>query len=949
MKIHKLPSRSKPSRRAALATCILFASASVSLFAQEAEDDAVFTLSPFEVNAADDRGYRATNTLAGTRFDSSLKDTPASVSVFTMDFIQDAGLDTIREAIDYSMAFNIDNRPDNGNHEQFGPGDISARGFPPSQGTSRDFFRSETTTDRYNVERMEFSRGPNSILFGIGNPGGIVNAITKRARVERDFGQFEAQFDEFGTQRYSLDVNRVLVEGKFGLRLNLLHSEKESYRDNDFDRTDRAHIAATFKPHENTTIRADYERGFTDRVKQRRWVARDGVSQWIEAGSVPLDFDDFLNDDGSYDFGGARSFIRDNGGDVVTSDRITVIDDGQSRTTVNRKYSARSRPNRDDVLTTFDVWDFERGLSGVANTSDHDYYNYSVFLEQKIGDRFYVELAFKDEKEDRDVVTNINHGDIEPAIDIAQRLPDGSPNPHFGEYYLESRPMWQPFFKQFTTARATVSYELDFEKKWMGRHLFAALYQEEDNDQQFNRYFLSNRTPLNPSNNRVSQNRIYGVTYISPDRSSGASSGFAFDPFNEAMVAPFEVRDPVTNEVIGTVSPDWVKDRERPGAVETTSKMIAGQSFFFDDTLVFTWGFRKDELAQRNFTEQKADNAYVAANPGTLRDEILSSGLTDPAFFDGDTRSVGVVYKPLDWVSFTANQSENFRPQTRFNIFNENIGNVIADGKDYSVRFDAFEQKVYLVASYYETEVQNEGSNNFSTINRTNDIWRTLQVNNIVSDPEFIIENGVKGRSFTGDGIELELVSNPIPNITLRANFTDRDNTVTDVNPFVTQYLEENISFWRQHGDLFIDGSVTDTINDRIDQMIESNEDDKLQLGSLPDNFIESRASFFGKYEFFDGPLEGFDAGIGVRHLGKRKTGIVNGVLDFSDSYEIVDLKFGYKFTLKNDNRVNLRLNIKNAFDQGLITVTRKRSSGEIRSFELIDPRSVSLTATLGF
>ena len=36
-------------------------------------------------------------------------------------------------------------------------------------------------SDTYHTERLEFARGPNSILFGDGNPGGINTTFTKQA------------------------------------------------------------------------------------------------------------------------------------------------------------------------------------------------------------------------------------------------------------------------------------------------------------------------------------------------------------------------------------------------------------------------------------------------------------------------------------------------------------------------------------------------------------------------------------------------------------------------------------------------------------------------------------------------------------------------------------------------------------------------------------------------
>jgi hypothetical protein len=48
----------------------------------------VIELSPFTVNTDRDVGYQAENTLAGSRLNTNLRDTPASVSVFTKEFLE---------------------------------------------------------------------------------------------------------------------------------------------------------------------------------------------------------------------------------------------------------------------------------------------------------------------------------------------------------------------------------------------------------------------------------------------------------------------------------------------------------------------------------------------------------------------------------------------------------------------------------------------------------------------------------------------------------------------------------------------------------------------------------------------------------------------------------------------------------------------------------------------
>lgn len=73
-----------------------------SVIAQEEEDEEIYELSPFEVDSRGDSGYMATHTLAGTRLNTSLKDVASSVSVFTEQFIEDLGAESIEELSNYT-------------------------------------------------------------------------------------------------------------------------------------------------------------------------------------------------------------------------------------------------------------------------------------------------------------------------------------------------------------------------------------------------------------------------------------------------------------------------------------------------------------------------------------------------------------------------------------------------------------------------------------------------------------------------------------------------------------------------------------------------------------------------------------------------------------------------------------------------------------------------------
>ncbi|MBT6380792.1 MAG: hypothetical protein HOJ89_11315, partial [Opitutales bacterium] len=83
MKNTKLPSLSYDtsfSRRSILAGSLALAVLATPAWSQDSDDD-IIELSPFSVSAADETGYRANSTLAGTRLKTNLGDLPNSITV----------------------------------------------------------------------------------------------------------------------------------------------------------------------------------------------------------------------------------------------------------------------------------------------------------------------------------------------------------------------------------------------------------------------------------------------------------------------------------------------------------------------------------------------------------------------------------------------------------------------------------------------------------------------------------------------------------------------------------------------------------------------------------------------------------------------------------------------------------------------------------------------------
>ena len=175
---------------------------------------AVVELSPFEVNTSRDVGYAAENTLAGSRLNARLRDTAGSVSVFTREFLDDLAITDLQGVLDYTMNSELDTnawQAGNGQNPMITGENLltrtSVRGLAASQGM--DYFMSITNMDPYRTGRFDDTRGPNSILFGVGAPGGLLNQTSKTATLARNSGSIRHGSGSWGRNRSELDLNQI--------------------------------------------------------------------------------------------------------------------------------------------------------------------------------------------------------------------------------------------------------------------------------------------------------------------------------------------------------------------------------------------------------------------------------------------------------------------------------------------------------------------------------------------------------------------------------------------------------------------------------------------------------------------------------------------------------------------------------------------------------------------
>ena len=233
------------------------ARATAGLAESDPASRATVELSPFEVRSDKDTGYTATSTLAGSRINTQLRNTSAAISVFTSQFIEDTGALNVTEALTYALNGERDLTDFTGNGTRNNDLQLQFRGFVGAS-LGRNYFQWTLSSDSYNIERLDFARGPNSILFGIGGPGGILNTSTKRALIGQNVSNLKLRVGSWEDYRGSIDVARS-VGDTFAVRVNAVTQDKKSWRDFEYQKRNQAALAATFRPFKNTELRLDAE------------------------------------------------------------------------------------------------------------------------------------------------------------------------------------------------------------------------------------------------------------------------------------------------------------------------------------------------------------------------------------------------------------------------------------------------------------------------------------------------------------------------------------------------------------------------------------------------------------------------------------------------------------------------------------------------------------------
>lgn len=521
----------------------------------------IVELSPFVVNSGQDLGYRATTTLAGTRLNTELKDVGAAVSVYTQEFLEDIAVTKLEDILSYTTS--TEGAGPNGNFSGIvGENSAEVRDDPSAatrvralaQATrTRDFFASDIPSDTYNQEALTISRGPNAILAGVGNAGGVIDSTLRKATFNDGY-RIVSRFGEHDSHREEVHLNKVIIPKRLALRLDLLNDETNFRQDPAYAKDQRLYAAVQYRVFEPArrgligrgTFRANYEKGRIEGVPPDPLTPVWTVDSWFNATNPKWRVD------------GARQLTQNAAGATIANNAVTQgfpifrnwalvfanptsdtpgIGLGGSLSAVQGFMGTipggaqgpggflrgSGDPNRVRAgfarthLSNRNVFNFyDQLLTGAFDYREQRFDAMDLRYEQLLlGGKAGFELAYNDQSFKRQRDFPIAGGDEAIYIDVnsvlsirSPEFPNGIPNPNFGRPFISTQDAFRDQLNRTEreAMQLTAFFRHDFARsrsafaRWLGRHTVSALAFQTDIE-RFNRTYRSTWDPagqLNP-------------------------------------------------------------------------------------------------------------------------------------------------------------------------------------------------------------------------------------------------------------------------------------------------------------------------------------------------------------------------------------------------------------------------------------------------------------------
>jgi len=907
-------------------------------------------MNPFTVDTSTDVGYTAVNSLAGGRNNTPLAITPSTVLSLTQQFIDDLQLTDARNALKWTMNAVPQNfAPNVGSGNQFNSwaNNLRGAGSGPQGGTppTVNYFPIYATKDFFNVDRFEEDLGPNSILFGVGNIGGVTVSYTKIPRFDRDSGDADLTVNSFGGARAVFDVNQrasILRANDFAIRVDLMADRDQSWRKDDITKSLGASIATDWRLTPLTTLRFDLE-VYQKVSPQFAQNLSDEYSQWDGSvnsptwGATPVTSTGAPANANSYnsmaEWGGPSAFY------LYIPEEHTIMNWGAGyrgaglsdapyyMNAVMRPY-AYKLIGTDLTVPALPNPDFTVGpRDGTDNLS---YLTLTAYWDQKINDNMEFELSayrFSDIESSKNMESPSN-----AAVDINKQLPNGMANPEFGQLYSDFFLDQQIQDHTVNEFRGQFNFHFDKRpfnipvKEWFsvsGGDVFHLLSTRE-----YNGSYKDYPDPFD--SNDWTSDMIWAREYWN-DPHASINLPDSYDG-NQIVYQPLPF--------------NWF---DHNLTEETKYAGVVSQTRLWDDRLAITLGARHD-LYWSDLYSVRPPIGLPFPQGHTYEDD------------NGTTYSAGVVGYVTKWLALTYNYSSDFSPiggGVSPSLTGGNFGPAEGKSNSFGVRFNTQDNKYYISADYYhDTSTGRITGDGIGIQGIWNDYYKaggtatdigpagTLSGTYPNQSTQF---NYADTEDLKDTGWEISGTANPSPNWRFQASYS-RPKSVEDNDlPGSRAYFAAHLAEWSAvaDGGSKLDGQL---LSDLSNAQLTLNDTAKEATNA---GVVKSTFNVVAAYTFTATPLNGLTIGLGATALGEQETStggllyspgytIYNAFLTYSQHYNMFGKRVHVKYQLNIDNFTNNRDLVFTGFNE---VGTQVQGS----NYYLIDPLKVTLGLTLAY
>ena len=625
--------------------------------------------------------------------------------------------------------------------------------------------------DLYNIDSVEINRGPNSSLFGIGNSAGSVNLVPTQANPTRAVSGFTFRLDSFGGRRESLDLNRPLIANRLALRIAAVDDSKGFTRKPSSERIRRGQISLLARPFATTTLTGSAERYTNFARRPNSLTPRDAISEWISSGKPSWDpttqtvtrngvrsgpFP--VNQDANLPAGLMS------GATNLTGKLSAWIEDSQVKFFTQ---NATGNPITTGIPTPFTqnsaVRYLESGTFLIRNKGglfplyiapaikDQSIYDWSSINATAANHTIDTANTFRFEAEhyflktpqhvvaaragwfrqefSRTQFQFLDNTDSVLYVDVNEKLLDGRPNPYFQRPYIQAVTPLRGITPEIgDTQNADLAYQFTPKNaprwlSWIGQQRLGLHGETRRSD----------ITNFRDAENASSPTGWGAVTLQGVGGSRAAVQRFYVGDTQGTNV---DTGPSPINDITGQHSLTWFNNLTRQWVeepitvadlpitgtnstrVEVRTLSATLQSYFLNDRIVTTYGFRRD----RQRTRQSNGIAFDPV-AGRITNDALSiwNPWTDQS---GDTKTFGIVAKPTRWLNVFYSRSDSFAPAPSLQtLFGDPLPNPSGTGKDYGLSFTALDEKLSVKINRYQANDLNSRGNEAGTIGQ-----RTLRM-----------------------------------------------------------------------------------------------------------------------------------------------------------------------------------------------------------------------------